>query len=336
MAPETTTSHVLLDEFIHVWAQDDPDTCLAYLAGLHNIVIEGPVEVKNPELFLTLVELLGQDYADEGQTLKRIVDVLCLVVASWKDNRALIIPEMRQDDIIQQFLLFHIEHQHRNDYKMPWRLYVYLGMLGLKYPENKILQLLIYTGDAPFSSNLPHYGGTGAMVPLLIDLTQIDPQKVMNHPSIHIRILIIFNHRIDAATKAAFLLKELEELYAKAGKKQLNYYFSLIIRGKTMQNRDAITMLEEQLANSPHIHNELLDNPFYIRWTEKGKAEGKAEGEATGEARGKLNSALNLMGNMGVDAERAADLLGFSSEERAALFEHIAQMTDANIGKAQA
>jgi hypothetical protein len=95
-----------------------------------------------------------------------------------------------------------------------------------------------------------------------------------------------------------------------------------------MQNRDAITMLEEQLANSPYIQNELLDNPFYIRWTEKG--------EARGEARGKMNSAINLMGNTGVDAERAADLLGFSAEERAALFEHIAQMTDANNGNAQA
>jgi predicted transposase YdaD len=99
-----------------------------------------------------------------------------------------------------------------------------------------------------------------------------------------------------------------------------------------MQNRDAITMLEEQLANSPHIHNELLDNPFYIRWTEKGEA----RGEARGRKEARTESALNLMGNMGVDAERAADLLGFSSEERAALLEHIAKMADANNGKAQA
>jgi hypothetical protein len=51
-----------------------------------------------------------------------------------------------------------------------------------------------------------------------------------------------------------------------------------------------------------------------------------------------MNSAFvaEPMGNMGVDAERAADLLGFTVEERAALLEHIAKTTDATNGNALA
>jgi hypothetical protein len=113
-------------------------------------------------------------------------------------------------------------------------------------------------------------------------------------------------------------VKILEELYAKEGQKRLNYYYSLIIRGTTMQNRDALTIMEDLLAQSPHIHNELLDNPFYVRWTAKGKAQGRTEG--------KTESAINLMRNMGVDAERAAELLGFSAEDRAALFAHLSKV----------
>jgi hypothetical protein len=171
MAPETTRSTVLLNEFFHIHPHDEPEITIGFFASLHDIVIEGTVEIKMAQLFLTLVELLGEEYPDEGQTLKRIVDLLCLVCASWQDNRTLVVPEMRLDKFDKEKLLLHFEHQHRNDSKMPGRLLVYLGMLILKYPEYKVLQLLVYTGDAPFNSKLPYYGGTGAMVPLLIDLT---------------------------------------------------------------------------------------------------------------------------------------------------------------------
>jgi hypothetical protein len=318
-----------MDDFFHIHLKDYPWICIIFYAYLYHILVKGPVEPLPNELRLSVESILSDlelEQVGTLQALKRIVDGLYTAEGKWDKSHPLLRENLRflEKDYVK--LLFHFEHQHRNLLNMDVRFLFYLAMLKDDYRKYPILQFLIYTGDAKFDSGLPALDPTNSLRPFIIDLTQIDPEIIMTHPELHIRILIIFNHRIDHATKAAFLVKELKALQASGDSERLNYYYSTIIRGTTMQNAPALDLMQAELDQIDDMYEDLEHNPFYVRWTTKGKA----EGINLGREEGKVEAAFNLMQNIGTDANEAARLLGMTPEELQALIAYIATQGKTN------
>jgi hypothetical protein len=300
----------LMDDFFYFHMKDHPEICLIFYAYLYHILVQGPVTPLPTELRLSVEDILSElDLQPTGtlQALKRTVDGLYLAQAKWDSLYPLTRENLRFLAQNWAWATFHFEHQHRNVANMDIRELIYLAILKQTYQDGKIVQLLVYTGDAKFDSGLPALDPTNSLEPLIIDLTQIDPEIIMNHPEIHIRILIIFNHRIDAATKAAFLVKELKALKALGNRKRLNYYYSMIIRGTTMQNSEALDLMQVELDKMDDVREDLSKNPFYVRWKREGKAEGREEGM--------VKAALRLMQSQSWSVEQTTSVLGLSAEE---------------------
>lgn len=189
-----TFGRLLIDDFIHILIQDESEQCLQFFGSMHELLIEGPVENKPTELRETLSKLFSSATTD-SETLKRIPDAIFVAFIRFGKKRPKSLSKQWKFPAGLLSVRFHIEHQHRNDSTMPYRMLVYLGMMGLKDDELPTIQFVVYTGDVEFDSKLPQYGPIHSIFPLIIDLTQIDPKIVMEHSSVHIRILTIFNHR---------------------------------------------------------------------------------------------------------------------------------------------
>jgi hypothetical protein len=233
-----------------------------------------------------------------------------------------------------------LEYQHRNEEGLPNRLLVYSGITRDAYPGHKVLQLVVYTGDEPFNSATEIDEDTLHLKSKAIDLTQINPSDILDHPSIHIQILCLFNHQIGDEEKANRLYENLKEIYRTEGRSAFNFYTYLVITGTTNQNENAMRMLKQKLAapDSP-IREQLKRNPFYIDWMQEGKEIGIVEGKEIGIVEGKeigivegkeigivegtLKNALTLMKTMNLDADQAADALELDEVTRQEFFRRL-------------
>jgi hypothetical protein len=202
-------------------------------------------------------------------------------------------------------VIVHLEYQHRNEAGLPNRLLVYSGITRDAYPGYKVLQLVIYTGDEPFSDATEIDEDTLHLRSKAIDLTQIKPSDILDDPSIHIQILAIFNHQIGDEEKANRIFENLKEIYRTEGRSAFNFYSYLVISGTTKQNEHAMSLLKEKLAKDSPIYEELKNNPFYRAWLQEGKEIGVVEGKELGI----VESALKLMRTMNLSADQAADAL---------------------------
>jgi hypothetical protein len=169
-------------------------------------------------------------------------------------------------------VVVHLEYQHRNEEGLPNRLLVYSGITRDAYPGHKVLQLVIYTGDEPFSSPTEIDEDTLHHRSKVIDLTMIKPSDILDDQCTHIQILSMFNHQIGDAEKANILFEFLKEIYRTEGRSAFNFYTYLVISGTTNQNENAMRILKQKLSapDSP-IREQLKRKPFYIDWKQAGK-----------------------------------------------------------------
>lgn len=106
-------------------------------------------------------------------------------------------------------------------------------------------------------------------------------------------------------------MKVLKDVNAREGRERLNYYYSMIIRGTTMQNREALKLMQAEIKECKELHEDLRHNPFYEEWTAEGRQEGRTK------------DAILLMRKMDKTAKEAAELLEFTADEFSALLTHI-------------
>jgi hypothetical protein len=159
----------LIDQFFHLHLHGNPLATLMFYLWLHDIRLLGNVQPVTTEIQVV-------DHANPNQPLlKRIVDGLFKGKARFfGDKRA-------------KRVIIHIEHQNRNQRNLMDRLVSYFSHIFQRYKGVQVIQIVVFTGDKKFWSNIGLEWALYNFHILKVDLTATDPVKIMSYPDFHIQ-----------------------------------------------------------------------------------------------------------------------------------------------------
>jgi predicted transposase/invertase (TIGR01784 family) len=309
MSPIERPFRVNLDKFHHLLITKLGPIYVAFLYRLIRVSVKGPITpLPTIELFKDAIPV-GTD-----QYRKRIVDSL-FELYSKAEGEA---------DYIKTAL--QIEHQHRNQLELNYRMFDYLNPLAQHYRYYEIAQILVYTGDEPFKSPTKLKFRDTDFNFRLVDLTQHDYKDFISYPHFGVQLLCIFSHHMPEDEKVRFLVERFRAFRKQYGRAETQFYIDLLVLAMTKHNANAIDAITTQLSFDTEFEEMIALTPYYAKVWEEAKEEGVEEGIE----KGKIMSALALIRKGKMSLAELAETLELTPAEIAALESLLQQSSNGN------
>jgi len=199
-------------------------------------------------------------------TGKKGVKILDNTFPSTKERVADLVLQLEDDTI------FHLELQTQNDKNMPFRMLEYYLLLKQRYPDQPIIQMVLYVGDG--KPNMPNFLETDELKFSyeLKDIKDIECKELLESDNLEDKILAVLC-KVKDFEKYIFSL--IDELLKLPEKQRADYIRKLLI---TLNYRPKLKvklkMLMEERKMPLTITEEMAkEDPFYDLGFKKAKKE---------------------------------------------------------------
>jgi hypothetical protein len=300
---------VLPDQFYHVLITKLGPLFVTFLYSLYRI------SVKDPITHLPTIELY-KDPFDIGteRYRKRIVDSM-FELYSKAEGEA---------DYIKTAL--QIEHQHRNQAELNYRMFDYLHPMAQHYKGYEVAQILVYTGDEPFNSPTQVKFRETDYRFRVVDLTHDFLKEILNFPHFGIQFLCIFNHDMPHEEKVRLIVEGIHAFYQQHGREATQLFIDLLPLAMTKHNVPTIDAINAELNQNKEFAEMIKQTPYY----KNGYAEGDEKGEKRGRKEGRVETTVEFIRNGFASLEALIDKLHLTAEEIAAIEAKLQQSSNGN------
>ncbi|MEO5372337.1 MAG: hypothetical protein H7833_19885 [Magnetococcus sp. DMHC-1] len=198
--------------------------------------------------------------------------------------------QKRQPDLV--FLLdngtiFHLELQSTPEI-MVWRMLIYYALIRLRYPNHKLVQMVLYVGHKPWRKMDRIVEERLQFQYDVVDIRNIDCREILASPSLEENMLAVLCHQDDARQTIRHILHRIDKLPPKARADALT---RLVILSELRKLETVVHEEVQEMAITFNVmENDVLRDLFL-----KAQKESEERGEEQGEKKGRASALLLLM-----------------------------------------